>query len=176
MEHKKENLSGRVELSILKRIWNTYPAKNKTESYKLAFLAALDCNTGEHTSPLGSGDFVTQKEDPTGEPVDIVDSLTDESIARLIKRLGHIPYQTNPNDTDSIEAMLGTCCPVELKEDPPADNTSEVDLIKKGMKTLQKNFNELFNTAVSRGEYTDTVASLNRKLSDLTKIVEDNLN
>jgi len=56
----KENLSGRVEKDLLERVRNKFPAGNKTESYRAAFIAALDCNTREHVPTVGLDESVTQ--------------------------------------------------------------------------------------------------------------------
>ena len=58
----KENLSGRIERDLLEKVWERFPGANKTESYRSAFLAALDCNTREHVPTVGLSESVTQNE------------------------------------------------------------------------------------------------------------------
>ncbi len=55
----KGELSGRIDKEILEKVWAKFPG-TKTESYKAALLASLDCDTLGHTPPLALDDSVIQ--------------------------------------------------------------------------------------------------------------------
>ena len=80
-----ENLSGRIERELLEKVWEKFKGKTKTDSYRAAFLCALDCNTREHTTPLASGESVTQQ-DVMEEVVKLLD-VREKALLQQIETL-----------------------------------------------------------------------------------------
>ena len=113
----KENLSGRVEKDLLEKVREKFPGANKTESYRAAFLAALDCNTREHVSTVGLEESVTQRL---------------EALEEKCNTVGH----TSPKGLGDIVTQTEVIQMLDVREKAL---TQEIDKLKEGMRVLNDN-------------------------------------
>ena len=117
----KENLSGRVEKDLLEKVREKFPGANKTESYRAAFLAALECNTREHVSTVGLEESVTQRL---------------EALEEKCNTVGH----TSPKGLGDIVTQTEVIQILDVREKAL---TQEIDKLKEGMKVLNDNIKKV---------------------------------
>ena len=121
----KENLSGRVEKDLLEKVREKFPGANKTESYRAAFLAALDCNTREHVSTVGLEKSVTQRL---------------EALEEKCNTVGHTP----PKGLGDIVTQTEVIQILDVREKAL---TQEIDKLKEGMKVLNDNIKKVSSSS-----------------------------
>ena len=141
----KENLSGRVEKDLLEKVRKKFPGANKTESYRAAFLAALDCNTREHVSTVGLEESVTQRL---------------EALEEKCNTVGH----TSPKGLGDIVTQTEVIQILDVREKAL---TQEIDKLKEGMRVLNDNLKKVSSSASPKEAHETTPSNVEERLNEL---------